>query len=303
MIDTPFGRMAVSDAHAHFFDRTFLSGLGEPMRLSPDAVAQRLGWEIVDSPARRWTEELDRHGVERMVSMHTLPGDLDAAGAAIHSTRGRLIGYASVNPLAQGAIENVRRAVTEYGFRGIALFPAMFRFSMSSEAAYAVLELANEQRLNVFVHCGVLKVGFRTKLGLPCAFDAQFANPLLLQRPAAEFPRANFIVPHLGSGLLRELLMLADQCSNVYADTSGLPGWAKYLDGRPMPAQVLRQAVDVMGAHRLLFGTDSTFFPRGWRRDVFDAQLEVFRQARLSEEQVAQILGQNLERLLMPVAG
>ncbi|TMK43198.1 MAG: amidohydrolase, partial [Actinobacteria bacterium] len=49
----------------------------------------------------------------------------------------------------------------------------------------------------MFVHCGVLKVGFRTALGLPCPFDPQRANPLDLQRPAAEFKRINFIIPHL----------------------------------------------------------------------------------------------------------
>jgi len=149
----------------------------------------------------------------------------------------------------------------------------------------------------VFVHCGVLKVGFRTALGLPCPFDPQRANPLDLQRPAAEFKRINFIIPHLGSGYFRELLMLADAAPNVYADTSGVAGWARYLDGAPRPAQVLRQAVDVLGAGRLLFGTDSTFFPRGWRRDVFDQQLQIFREARLTDEQVAQVLGENLARL------
>jgi hypothetical protein len=160
-----------------------------------------------------------------------------------------------------------------------------------------VLAAAEKRRMLVFVHCGVLKVGFRTKLGLPSAFDGTLGNPLSLQRPAAEFPNLKFIVPHLGSGLFRELLMLADQAPNVYTDTSGIGGWAKYLDGNPTRAAVIRQAVEVMGAGRLLFGTDSTFFPRGWRRDVFDQQLAVFAEAKLSAEDVALILGGNLERL------
>ena len=299
MIDTPFGRMRVLDAHTHLLDRTFLAGLGKQLGgASADEVAGRLGWEVDDALGRRWIEEMDRRGVERIVSLHTLPGELNEAGREIVMSQGRVIGYASVNPLAEGAVEQLRRAIMQFGFRGVALFPAMFRFSVTSDAAYAIFELADEHALNVFVHCGVLKVGFRTKLGLPCAFDAQFASPLLLQRPAAEFPRARFTIPHLGSGLLRELLMLADQSPNVFADTSGMAGWARYLDGAPSPAAALRHAVDVMGANRLLFGTDSTFFPRGWRRDVFDEQLTAFREARLSDVQVAQILGENLEGLL-----
>ena len=304
MIDTPFGRGFVFDAHAHFFDRTFLDGLGAQLspRQGAAEVARRLGWDEPPADpadtAHRWVAEMDRHGVDRMVSIHTLPGDLAAAGRGIAASGQRLVGYATVNPTAPGVLEQLRTAVTDSGFRGVALFPAMFHFSLNSDAVRAVFQLADEHGLNVFVHCGVLKVGFRTALGLPCPFDPQLASPLHLQRPAAEFKRTNFIVPHLGSGYFRELLMLADSAPNVYADTSGAAGWARYLDGAPTPAQVLRQAVEVMGAGRLLFGTDSTFFPRGWRRDVFDQQTQLFCEAGLTAEQAGQVLGENLRRLV-----
>jgi predicted TIM-barrel fold metal-dependent hydrolase len=323
MIDTPLGPRTVFDAHTHFFDASFLRGLGRQVGLegnAHDAVAARLGWDAPPAdPAdvgRRWVAEMDRHGVDRMVSMHVLPGDVDSAARGIAATNGRLVGYVMVNPLAPAPggpggpggprpgpapggpggpapVEQVKRAVLTLGFRGVALFPAMFQFSLRAEPVEEILSFANEHALNVFVHCGVLKVGFRTKLGLPSTFDATFASPLALQRPAAQYPRVKFIIPHLGSGLLRELLMLADQAPNVYSDTSGVAGWAKYLDGAPPPARVLRQAVDVMGAGRLLFGTDSTFFPRGWRRDVFDQQMVLFAEAGLNEEQVTRILGGN----------
>ena len=52
----------------------------------------------------------------------------------------------------------------------------------------------------------------------------------------------------------------------------------------PLPAAPM--AVEVMGAGRLLFGTDSTFFPRGWRKDVFEEQVKVFQEAGLSGDQV-----------------
>ena len=72
------------------------------------------------------------------------------------------------------------------GLRGIALFPAMHRYPMNAGAVHALLEVADRYHLNVFVHCGVLKVAFRTKLGLPCPFDPTLCNPLSLQRPADE---------------------------------------------------------------------------------------------------------------------
>jgi predicted TIM-barrel fold metal-dependent hydrolase len=311
MIPTAFGPRRVFDAHTHFFGKSFYAGLAKAADLSggvPD-VARKLGWdEPPDDPAdvaRLWLAEMDRHGVDRMVCIHTLPGDVDEVGRGIRAAGGRLVGYAMVNPLDGGSPEALDRAVTEHGFRGVALFPAMHRFRVADGSAAAVLAVANRHGLNVFVHCGELKVAFRTKLGLPATFDPDFSNPLQLGRAANESPAARFIVPHLGSHFFRELLTLAGNCPNVYADTSGVPGWFKHTDApdRPARARVFREAVDVIGAGRLLFGSDSTFFPRGWRRDVFDEQLRVFSEAKLTADEVGMILGGNLERLLFDKPG
>ena len=306
MIETPFGVMSVCDGHTHFFTRSFYENLGKAAGVGADAaaVADRLDWEAPPEDAaevgKRWVVEMEVHGVERMVGIHTLPGDLDDAARGIAASGGRIVGYATINPTAPEALARTQLAITEFGFRGIALFPAMFRFSMVSDAVYALLDLANKHALNVFVHCGVLKVGFRTKLGMASAFDPTFSNPLSLQRPAAEFGRVKFIVPHFGSGMFRELLMVADQCPNIYTDTSGIGGWARYLPGQMTPAQVLRQAVDLMSARRIIFGSDSTFFPRGWMRYMFDQQVRACVDAELTPEQVRWILGENLEGILRP---
>ena len=51
------------------------------------------------------------------------------------------------------------------------------------------------------------------------------------------------------------------------------------------------------GPSRLLFGTDSSFFPRGWNRPVWDAQLEALRRLSLSDQDLALIAGGNFDRL------
>ena len=53
--------------------------------------------------------------------------------------------------------------------------------------------------------------------------------------------------------------MLADLCPNVYLDTSSTNSWMRYeaLDLKT----VFRRALAVAGPERLLFGTDSSFFP------------------------------------------
>jgi predicted TIM-barrel fold metal-dependent hydrolase len=64
--------------------------------------------------------------------------------------------------------------------------------------------------------------------------------------------------------------------------------------------QVFRRALEVAGHERLLFGTDSSFFPRGWNSAIFDAQVDALREIDASYDQAREILGGNLRRLLSP---
>jgi predicted TIM-barrel fold metal-dependent hydrolase len=116
----------------------------------------------------------------------------------------------------------------------------------------------------VFVHCGVISVGVRGKLGLPSPFDLRLGDPLALASVAAAYPSVPVIVPHFGAGRFQEALMAADQCATIHFDTSSSNGWMKYYPGLTLDA-VFRQALAVVGPRRLLFGTDSSFFPRGGR--------------------------------------
>jgi predicted TIM-barrel fold metal-dependent hydrolase len=61
---------------------------------------------------------------------------------------------------------------------------------------------------------------------------------------------------------------------------------------------VFKRALAVVGSRRLLFGTDSSFFPRGWNADVFYAQVNALLEIGASEEQARAIFGGNLRRLL-----
>ena len=148
----------------------------------------------------------------------------------------------------------------------------------------------------VFVHCGVLTVGVRKKLGLPSRFDMRFSNPLDLHAVALRYPQLNFVVPHFGAGYFREALMLADLCPNVYLDTSSSNSWMRY-EGLDL-SNVFRRALDTVGAGRLLFGTDSSFFPRGWNYEIFEQQTRALRELGVSAADARLILGENLQRLV-----
>src|SRR5947208_8572454 len=124
----------------------------------------------------------------------------------------------------------------------------------------------------------------------------RFSNPLDLHAIALRHPKVPFIVPHFGAGYLREALMLVDLCPNVYLDTSSSNSWMRY-EGLDLKT-VFRRALQVLGPKRLLFGTDSSFFPRGWNREVFDAQTAILGELGLSDADVRAILGGNAAELL-----
>jgi predicted TIM-barrel fold metal-dependent hydrolase len=142
----------------------------------------------------------------------------------------------------------------------------------------------------------VLSVGARKKLELPSRFEARFGHPLDVQALAANWPDVPFIIPHFGAGFLHEALMAADMCPNIHLDTSSSNRWIKYFPGLTLET-VFRHAVQVLGPERLLFGTDSSFFPRGWQRPIFDTQVEALDRLNLNARDVDLILGGNFDRL------
>ncbi len=60
---------------------------------------------------------------------------------------------------------------------------------------------------------------------------------------------------------------------------------------------VFRRALDVAGPQRLLFGSDSSYFPRGWNASIFEAQSKALYEIGITEEIARQIFHDNLLQL------
>ena len=297
---TPWGKLRVNDAHVHFFSHRFYTELARQASAeNAEALGPRLGQDIpvadIGTLAERWVQELDRNEVERACLIASMPGDEASVATAVAAYPDRFYGYFMLDPLAPDAESRMRAAAADPHLHCVCLFPAMHRFSVADPRLDPLLEIAAGGRLAVFVHCGVLSVGVRKKLELPSRFDMRYSNPLELHSVALRYPQIRFIVPHFGAGMFREALMLADLCPNVWLDTSSTNRWMLYehLDLR----MVFRRAVDLLGYERLLFGTDSSFFPRGWHAQVFKEQTTALYELGLNEAQAARILGGNLETL------
>ncbi|PYR66623.1 MAG: amidohydrolase [Acidobacteria bacterium] len=301
----------MNDAHCHFFSSNFFSALARQRLATAGAttaqaeasaadVCRELQWDdprTADALSDRWVAELDEHRVTRAALIASVPTDEVSVAEAVAHHPSRFVGFFMVDPAASDALDRTRRAVEELRLRTICLFPAMQHVPLGDDRTVSIVEhAASRPGTAVFVHCGVLSVGVRAKLGLPSRFDMRLGNPLDVSRLALAFPTVPFIIPHFGAGVFREALMAADICPNIHLDTSSSNGWIKYMPGLTLEA-VFKAALAVAGPSRLLFGTDSSFFPRGWQNGVYDTQQQIVDRLGISTADAALIFGGNFDRL------
>jgi predicted TIM-barrel fold metal-dependent hydrolase len=202
-----------------------------------------------------------------------------------------------VDPAAADAVERTERATTGLGLRGVCLFPAMHHVRLDDARTDAVVAAAARvSGVAVFVHCGALSVGVRKRLGLASPFDMTLGDPLAVARLAGRHPQTPFLIPHFGAGLLRETLTAAGRAPNIHVDTSSSNNWIRERPGLTLDA-VFDQVLDALGPERVLFGSDSSFFPRGWQRAVFDEQSQTLSRATISDADRALIFGGNFARM------
>ncbi|AMY10320.1 putative metal-dependent hydrolase of the TIM-barrel fold protein [Luteitalea pratensis] len=295
--------LRLNDAHCHFFSSRFFDVLGRQKGLPGDSpgleITRLVGWDHPGSPealADRWAEALTEGGVGRALLIGSVPGEEEQVARAVTRHPDRFVGAFMLDPTQEGSLTRVAWALNQPGMRVVCLFPAMHGYTPSDPRVLGLAEQVAGSGAALFVHCGVLTVGIRKKLGLPSAFEARHGNPLELQGLALRHPSLPIIVPHFGAGFFRELLMVADTCPNVVVDTSSSNAWTKYSPGLTL-RHVFSQALAVLGPERLLFGTDSSFFPRGWHAAIRDAQLGILDELAVPLVDQQAICAGNFDRL------
>lgn len=300
--------MMIADAHAHFFSAGFFRTLGAaipgsaPERDHADAAValpERLEWMPPgsdESLADTWVSELDRHGVDRAMLIASVPGDEASVGAAVTRHPERFFGAFMINAGAADVASRLDNAFGSLGLHTACLFPAMHHVPVDDPRSLAVFEAASRYGRAVFVHCGVLSVGVRKKLGLPSPFDIRLGDPLAVAAVALRFPSVPVVIPHFGAGFFREALMAVSMAPNILLDTSSSNSWTRFHPSLTLK-DVFSRALDVAGPSRLLFGSDSSFFPRGWVRGVYETQRALLDELGVNNTEQAAIFGGNLIRV------
>ena len=199
----------------------------------------------------------------------------------------RLLGFATVQPLAgQSALDEVKRAV-DNGLVGVGeILPYAQGHTIRDEAFLAVVELAISLDIPLCLH-GAEPVGHD--------YPGRAYTPLQDYVWLAEqYPELRLILAHLGGLLPYYELNRATQkiMRYVYYDTAAVP-----LLYQPA---VYKSVVEVVGAAKILYGSDYPLllYPRRTRTPGFTDLLAELRNSGLTGDQLALILGGNMQQLL-----
>jgi len=290
----------VIDAHAHYFNvNTMQNWLkrGRTMESFANRTKSRTDMTSIELPdenwdtAQKWVDELDKYGIKTMGVM-VGPEAYNEFKETMKRFPGRFIGYANINPLDTDAAEKVEKAARD-GFKGIKLYPSSWRdLKVYDEPCYPVYDACKRNNMLVFLHFGITIGG---------QADLRNGNPIDIQVPSRDYPALNFIIAHFGAGWFREVLLMQYQTDNVYMDSSGSNSWMRYLPYDLDLKMIFRKAIQAGGSQKVLFGTDSTFFPRGWRINVLEAQVNACKELKaegvIKDEDIANIFYDNIKHL------
>jgi len=186
----------------------------------------------------------------------------------------RLIPFASLNPLTTfNAVEEFDRAVSDYGFRGLKLYPTYHHFYPNDERLFPLYGRAQDLGMPVMFHTG--------SSVFPNAL-MKYGDPLVLDEIAVFFPRLIVIQAHSGRGFWYDrAFFLSLLHENVYMDITGLP-----------PKNLLKYFPDLeKNENRVFFGSDWPVIP-----SIKD-NIVALRSLPIREETKSKILGLNAARV------
>ena len=153
----------------------------------------------------------------------------------------RMIGFAGLDPTADGNPDELRRLRQEDNFAGVVLSPACQGFHPCDTRAMRIYELAEKLAMPVYFLYGEV---------LPVSAVLEFANPSSLDEVARGFPKLKLIISHLGFPWIEQSLALLSKHANIYADVAGLTDkpWQAY--------RTLTLAYEYGVIEKLLFASD-----------------------------------------------
>lgn len=227
--------------------------------------------------AAQWEAKMDYAGVDQAI-VWLLPQGVDDVtesneyiGKAARQNR-RMVpfGWANIREGLEKAKEDARKCMDEYGCVGVKLNGAQNEYDIDCPEAMSVMEVIAERKGVIAFHIG--------------ADYPEFTNPLRAERAARAFPETSFLMVHMGGAgtpdVSESVIQVAARNPNMY------------LVGSAIPVEKVKNALDLLGPDRILFGSDTPFYNAKEIISQYDRMLEDY-----SEDVKRKVMGENARKL------
>jgi predicted TIM-barrel fold metal-dependent hydrolase len=303
------------DMHTHPFGVPSYRNLGDKIRTVPDLIAFRT--RFPDLYEKRLTEavvdyvdelvaDMDRHEVGLAVIQPTGGrGTNEAVAEAVKKHPGRLFGLLRLGhdqeaggyvddpaPVRDSAPEIIHHYVREKKPIGMGELPVRaFTTEIHPERVAKDLAKIMDTLAEVKVPL-MIPTGWTQFPG-----NLYFADPIFVDEIAGRHPTVPIVLTKMGRGIdhyFESCIAVAMRNPNVYFDTL------------TTTAAHLRRAVDTIGAHRIMFGSD---WSPTWRwvrepAELYTLRLKPIRDADLAPQDAEQILWKTAATLFqLPTSG
>jgi len=223
------------------------------------------GWANVRISDDQMISDMDKFNIEKTV-VFMIPNDI--VHKAVQKYPDRLIGFVWVNPFeGEKALDEVKRAINDWGFQGIKLHPLLHAFIPSDEIVIPIMEQARDFNVPVMFHSG----------------HPPFSLPWQIGEVAEMFPDVPIIMGHMGHGhgcYIQGSIMTAKKHSNLYLETSGMPMHTK-----------IKEAYEQVGSDRIMYGSDAPFHHHS-------VEMQRVRVSGLNDEELKKVFYENAANLL-----
>lgn len=211
--------------------------------------------------------KIDAVGVDKAVMFPFVEGNFtnDPIKEAFDQFPDRLIPFCAVNPWEPDAAGEVRRCVSDWGFKGLKLHPTINGFHLSDpNLVDPLFKVAEEFDIPVIVH----------------GASDLYNSPPEFALMAARFPKVRLLMAHMGFfWSVEQAIAFARQYDNLFLETSRAPIFE------------IQTAVRELGPHKVIWGTDSPFVDYEW-------EFKKMERACADREGYLQIVGGNIARIL-----
>lgn len=227
-------------------------------------IGQFGSWSNVGITTEELIQQMDEYNVEKTV-ICTYP--MKESIEAVAKYPDRLIGAAWVSPYDADALDQIRDAVKNHGFKAIKLHPLMHSYLANDECVFPIAELARELDIPLMIHTG----------------HPPYSLPWSVAQLADIYPDVQMVMIHMGHGngmYVQSAIDMAKKYPNLYMETSGMPMHTK-----------IKEAYEEVGSDRIMWGLDAPF-----HHPTVEMQRTIV--SGLTDQQLEDVFYNNAKKLL-----